>query len=209
MAKKIADDEKRRQIVDRSRTLFLTRGVSSLTMDEIATLQGISKKTLYRFFPNKGALIATAIEDRMLQVVSIATSVAKDPGRPFLDKIREILGIVSRQIAELGPTLIQDLYYHEPEIWERIDKFRREHVFSIISRLFEEGIRAGVIRTDIESGLAPLLFINAVSSLMTPSQFVTLPVAPAKLFDALTRILFGGILTEDARRQFFAQEGTP
>lgn len=209
MPKKIADDEKKKQIVQRSRALFLTRGVTSLSMDEIATLQGISKKTLYRFFPNKAALIEAAIEDRMLEVVSMATSVEKDPQRSFLQRIREILRIVSRQIAELGPSLFQDLYYHEPQIWERIDTFRREHVFSIISGLFEQGMREGVIRTDIESRLVPLLFINAVSSLMTPAQFVTIPVAPAELFDALTRILFGGILTEDARRQFFAQEDTP
>jgi len=32
------------------------------------------------------------------------------------------------------------------------------------------------------------------------------PLAPVELFEAFIRILFGGILTDDARRQFFAQE---
>jgi AcrR family transcriptional regulator len=207
--KKIPDDERKKQILDRARALFLSRGTIVLTMDEIAASQRISKKTLYRFFPNKGALISAAIEERMAEVASRALSIANDVQRPFPHRIREILRIVSRQIAELGPILIQDLYYHEPEIWERIDSFRQEHVFSIISRLFEEGMREGFIRTDIESRLMPQIFINAMSSFMTPAQFNSLPIAPADLFDALTRILFGGVLTEDARRKFFSQEGAP
>ena len=91
----------------------------------------------------------------MLEVVSIATSVARDPGRPFLHRIREILGIVSRQIAELGPILIQDLYYHEPEIWERIDKFRREHVFSIISGSSRKAYGRGSSAPTSKAGWCP------------------------------------------------------
>ena len=176
-------------------------------MDKIATLQGISKKTLYRFFPNKGALIAAAIEERMSEVAARVSSVADDPRRPCLDRLREILRIVSRQIGELGETLIRDLYYHEPELWQRIDQFRRERIFGIITGLFEEGMREGFIRGDIHGSLVPLLFINALSSVMTPAQLVNLPLAPAELFEAFILILFGGVLTEDARRQFFSQEG--
>jgi AcrR family transcriptional regulator len=207
MAKKKPDDERRKEIVGRSRSLFFTRGISALSMDEIATLQGISKKTLYRFFPNKGALVATAIEERMAEVAATVSSLAIDPQRPFLDRLREILRIVSRQIGELGAILFQDLYYHEPLLWERIDRFRRERVFSVITGLFEEGMREGFIRNDIESRLVPQLFINALSFFLTPAQFVSLPLAPAELFEALIRILFGGVLTEEARRQFFTQEG--
>lgn len=176
-------------------------------MDEIAALQGISKKTIYKFFPNKRALIAAAIEETMSEAAARVSSVADDPGRPFLDRLREILRVVSRQLGELGETLIKDLYYHEPELWERIDQFRREHIFSIIARLFEEGMREGFIRSDTHGSLVPLLFINALSSVMTPAQFVNLPLAPAELFEAFIRILFEGILTDKARRRFFAQEG--
>jgi TetR/AcrR family transcriptional regulator, cholesterol catabolism regulator len=206
MTARIPDDKRRKQIVDRSRTLFLTRGISALSMDQIATLQRISKKTLYRFFPNKGALVTAAIEERMTEVADKVRSVAGDRRHAFPDRLRQILRVVSGQIAELGPTLVQDLYFHEPELWERIDTFRRERVFSVVTELFEEGMREGFIRNDIESRLVPLLFINALSSLMTPAQFVSLPLAPAELFESLIRILFGGVLTDDARHQFFSQE---
>jgi len=209
MGQRVPEAEKRKQILDRSRAIFMARGVSALSMDQIASLQGISKKTLYRFFPNKAALTEEAIESRIREVAANVGKIAGNSDLSFLARMRGIFGIVSRQISELGENFIKDVYYNEPEIWERIDKFRREHIFEIITRLFKEGIRQGHIRDDIDGRLVPLLFTNTISSVMTPEQLVKLPFPPAELFDAFIRILFGGVLTEKARRQFFTREGKP
>jgi len=208
MKTKIPDAEKRRQIVDRSRALFLERGFSALTMEEIASLQGISKKTLYRYFPNKAALSEAAVEERIIEVVAQIQLVADDHSLPLMRRLRGVLRIVSQQIAALGESLVKDLYYHHPELWERIDKFRRERVFGVISGLFEEGVREGHIRKDIDGRLVPLLFLNAIAAVMTPAQLVSLPLPPVQIFDAFFRILFGGILTDDARREFFSEENS-
>jgi len=206
MARGIPDGERRRVILDRSRSLFLERGVSALSMDEIASLQGISKKTLYKFFPNKDALLVEAVEDRVAAVSANATRLAKDASLPWLERIRGVFTVVGSQIAQLSEALVRDIYYNKPELWDRLDRLRREHVFVIITHLLEEGRKRGFIRKDIDGELVPLLFINAISAVMTPSQLVKLPFPPAKLFDAFISILFGGILTDNARRKFFAQE---
>ena len=207
MKQRTSDAEKRRQIVDRSRTLFLTRGVSALSMDEIASLQGISKKTLYKFFPNKDALLFEAIEERLTEIAARVTRISQDSDLPFLARLKGIFGVVSRQIAELGETLVKDIYYKKPEIWEQIDRFRRERIFGVITRLLEEGMNEGFIRNDVDGRVIPVLFVNAANSVMTPAQLVKLPFPPVVLFDSFIRILFGGVLTEKARRQFFTQEG--
>ena len=93
----------------------------------------------------------------------------------------------------------KDMFYHEPKLWERIDTFRREYVFSVVSKLLEEGMKDGFIRPEIDGKLVPVLFMSAVSTVMTPAQLVKLSVPPSELFDAFIRILFGGILTEKRR----------
>ncbi|MGO9411573.1 MAG: TetR/AcrR family transcriptional regulator [Spirochaetia bacterium] len=207
MAKGIPDAEKRRMIMDRSRELLFERGVNALTMEDIASLQGISKKTLYKFFPNKDALVSATVEERIAFIAKEADRIAADSSLTYLDRLRGILQAVGTQIAQISQTLIKDVYYSRPELWHKIDKFRREHVFTIITRLFEEGRKEGFIRTDIDAHLTPMLFINAISSVITPEQMLQLTVPPAKLFDTFMRILFGGILTDSARRKFFSQEG--
>jgi AcrR family transcriptional regulator len=206
MKTKIPDIEKRQKILDRSRSLFLMRGVSSLTMEEIASLQGISKKTLYRYFPNKNALVSAAIEEKIAEVAQKIARIARIKDLSFLEKIREILRTVSRQMAELGEGLIRDLYYNQPELWARIDRYRQEHVFVIIEKLLGEGAKSGLIRRDIDGRLVPALFVTTISSVMNPEQFVKMTVSPVEFFEAVVKILFGGILTDKARRQFFRQE---
>jgi len=209
MGQRIPAEEKRKQIINRSRTIFMDRGVSALSMDQIASLQSISKKTLYRFFRNKDALLSASIEGRIGEIAAEVARIGADPDLPYIRRLKEIFGVVSRQIAELGENLIKDIYYNKPEIWERIDRFRRERIFGVVTRLLEEGMNEGLIRNDIDGRMVPMLFVNAVSSVMTPEQFVKLEFPPVELFDAFIRILFGGVLTEKARRQFFVQEGKP
>ncbi len=194
-------------ILERSRTLFFERGVNALSMEDLASLQGISKKTLYRFFPNKDAIIKAAVEERIGFIASEAARIGADASLTYLERLRSILQLVGTQIANISQTLIRDIYYSRPEIWDHIDKFRREHVFTIITRLFEEGRKEGFIRNNIDAELMPVLFISAISSVIAPAQMIQLPVPPAKLFDVFVRILFGGILTDNARKKFFTKEG--
>jgi hypothetical protein len=117
-----------------------------------------------------------------------------------------ILGIVGRQLALLGDRLMNDMAYREPQLWERIDRFRREKVFGVISSLFDEGIRDGYVRSDIETRLVPILFITAVTAILSPQQFFALTTPPAVVFQTITRILLGGILTDEGRAQLALSE---
>ena len=207
MARTIPNAEKRRMILDRSRTIFFERGVSALSMEEIASIQGISKKTLYKYFPNKDALLSAAVEERIAAIGAEAARLGGDTDLPWLDRIHGLFKVVGTQIGILSETLIRDIYYNKPEMWDKIDKFRQEHVFAIVTRLLEEGRKKGFIRTDIDGRLVPLLFVSAISAVLTPSQMLKLPFPPRILFDSFIRILFGGILTDGARRKFFTQEG--
>ncbi len=206
MAKSVPEAQRRRLILERSRALFFERGVSALSMDEIASLQGISKKTLYRFFPNKDELLSAVVEERIAIIAAEATRLGQDTAIPWLERIHGIFSVVGSQIAEVTETVLKDIYYNRPDLWDRLDRFRREHVFGIVTRLLEEGRKKGFVRRDIDGELLPLLFLSAISAVLTPTQIVKLSFPPAKLFDAFISILFGGILTDTARRRFFARE---
>jgi AcrR family transcriptional regulator len=60
----------RRVILDTARTLFEERGVTCVTMEEVARSSGVGKGTLYRRFPNKGFLCQALLGEptRRLQV---------------------------------------------------------------------------------------------------------------------------------------------
>ena len=50
------------KIIVKSNELFLNFGFKSVTMDEIASALGVSKKTIYKCFNNKTALVTSVTE---------------------------------------------------------------------------------------------------------------------------------------------------
>ena len=53
-------------------------GYDALTMDQLAEHAGITKPTLYAYFPNKEALTVASIVDKMAQVQEWLDSQAQD-----------------------------------------------------------------------------------------------------------------------------------
>ena len=62
-----ADDPRvvrsRAAVVDAARTLFLRQGYAGTTMEEIAALAGLTKRTLYNNYADKGALFIEIVAD--------------------------------------------------------------------------------------------------------------------------------------------------
>lgn len=194
--------QKKQKILDGARAIFFREGIGAVTMEQVASRLGISKKTLYKHFANKDQLIEEALEERIRQVGAMVDAVAQDRSRTFPQRLGGIFAVVARVFAEIGETLMRDVYYRQPGLWEKIDRFRREHIFQAIMGLFEEGAHEGYVRTDIESRLVPSLFVAAAAAILTPAQVFALPAPPAVVFETFIKILLGGILTAEGRAQF-------
>ena len=54
---------KRQQITDAARALFLAQGYARTSMDAITAEAGVSKQTLYSYFPSKDALLLAILAD--------------------------------------------------------------------------------------------------------------------------------------------------
>lgn len=69
-----SDSAKRRQIIEGAREIFLRDGFDGASMNEITKAAGVSKGTVYAYFPSKEALFEALIrEDRRAQAERICT----------------------------------------------------------------------------------------------------------------------------------------
>lgn len=67
-AKGISNSQNRRVVTGLARELFIRHGFLRITMDDIASGTGISKKTLYRYFESKDQLVNTCIAQEINQI---------------------------------------------------------------------------------------------------------------------------------------------
>ncbi len=125
------NEASRRAILDAALQLCAELGYRRLTIEAIAARAGVSKKTIYRWWPSKGAVVLEA-------VVDVATAVAEHPNPGDLaadlhDQLTAVIGLltptktsaVAGLIAEglQDDELAHDL--RERLIRPRIDEFKK------------------------------------------------------------------------------------
>ena len=85
----------REQILRNTSVLFLERGCKSLTMDEVASANGMSKRTLYELFHDKAELLQECIYDFFTEVKKyypeVFLNVVKDVNRWHCELLERII----------------------------------------------------------------------------------------------------------------------
>src|SRR3954469_1787091 len=84
----------RRAILETARVLFYERGVSLVTMEEIARATGLGKGTLYRRFPNKGLLCQALLDESTRRLQGKVLGDLADTSRRPLEKLEHFLELL-------------------------------------------------------------------------------------------------------------------
>lgn len=87
------DEERRAHLIDTACKLIQKQGYNHTTMDDIAHHSGMSKKTVYLFFPSKQALIEKLIIERLF------TPLMVEPSKNSDDLDAQLFNLI-QQIAE-------------------------------------------------------------------------------------------------------------
>lgn len=74
------DEERSRQIIEAARRTMADFGVRRVTVGDVATAAGLSRQTLYEYFPSKQALVQAALMAGATDVVARGRSAADEAG---------------------------------------------------------------------------------------------------------------------------------
>ena len=86
------------EIVSAALEVFLERGFGSARMETVAERAGLSKGSLYRYYPSKEALLRAAVGDMTSnEVEDIKSSLSRD--EPFSDAVVSLLAAVAAMLA--------------------------------------------------------------------------------------------------------------
>ena len=85
----------RRKILDAARVLFEERGVTNVTMEEVARASGVGKGTLYRRFAHKGFLCEALLDEPTRELQRETLALLSERERPALERLDLFLGLVA------------------------------------------------------------------------------------------------------------------
>lgn len=195
-----------RRILDTARDEFYRHGFTRVTIDDISTKLGISKKTIYKYFSGKDEILKKVTRASMNEMVACCRDIVQAEGIDFVEKLRNMMTIVAIQYAKLGRPLLEDLQKNAPHIWKEIDDFRAERINDDFGRLIEEGMEKGIFRSDIDRQLILMIYGNAVQTIINPDMLMNLPYSAAQVFETIIKVIFEGILTDEAKPKYLARQ---
>ncbi len=181
--------ERPQQILRAALEVFGETGVAGAKLDDIAARAGVSKGTIYLYFPNKEALFRKAIEQALGPVHA-----SQRPPAPG-SATRQLLDTISRQWLFLtSPTTLIVSRLVQAEQWQ-FPELAEMYAAEVVSRFGEElspiirrGIDTGEFRELDPSVAARMLTALAIQSSLWGETASSSPLAGKKSEEVLREL---------------------
>ena len=115
------------------------------TMDDIASILAMSKKTIYTIFKDKNTLFMEMVDYLFDTIKESESEIIEDNTLSTIEKIRRILGVMPESYKDIDLRQLYMLKDKFPEIYRHVEE-RLENGWETTIKLLEQGIEEGVIR---------------------------------------------------------------
>jgi AcrR family transcriptional regulator len=143
-----ADAKRTEAIVEAAHRLFLTPGFARVSMDDLARELGMSKKTIYRHFPDKRSLL-TAVLDRQFaaleNALAAAAARAEAAGEPFDARVRRFLIAAGTELGRIGAAQLSTGRGGDAALRAHVEQRMDAVIYEPLNALFEDGHRQGLL----------------------------------------------------------------
>lgn len=138
----------RQKLLHKASELFLTLGVKSVTMDDLAENMAISKKTIYEFYANKYDLVKATTEFIFEKIMLEIEQICDEDNESSIKNLFAINKYVNKQLKEDINTEYQLQKYY-PDIYAELSAKKFKVIIEGITENLEKGVENGLYRKDI------------------------------------------------------------
>lgn len=183
----------REKIASKARKEFYKYGVKSITMDEIASKLGISKRTIYEKFKDKEELLIECIllENREKKEQA---RLIKENSQTVLDLFLRMQKLNMRGILKISNKYYADIRKYYPQAQELLKEIEEERTRGMF-QLFKEGVEQGVFRDDINFNVVGVLLRSQLYQLFSTVSIVTNEEYLREIYESLIYIYIRGVST--------------
>ena len=162
----IAQEEKRRQIVDAAVRVFARKGYHGCRVSDVAEEAGVAHGLIYHYFSSKEELLETIFRDTWSELL-LAMRGVEESGQPAAEQLRQVAAILLRswrREPDLVRVLVREVA-RSPALAQRVDEIGQ--AFEAIERIIVSGQERGELRADLDARLASWIFYGALEEILT------------------------------------------
>jgi AcrR family transcriptional regulator len=188
--------ELRDRIIEVSSDLFMSNGCKSVTMDEVAAANGISKRTLYEHFKDKTNLLEECLlmmEEKMKMLGEKAFSGSKS----IIELVCLEHESQSDMMINMRIRFFEELKKYYPALYEKMHK-RFTDFHKVTTRKFlERGQKEGLFFINIDMEVVGRMVFEIATIIQNSEIFSLANHSRKQLFRETMVMYFRGISTEE------------
>ena len=187
-------EETRSRIIQTAHDLFMQLGIKSVSMDDISSQLGVSKKTLYKHFPDKESIVVEVVKS----VLNKSRNICESGIQQSHNALHELILSVEHMyelFRHMNPSVLFDLYKYYPKAYASFDKYKNQDLLGVIKLNLKRGIQEEVFRSEIP---VDIISKYRLESIVMPFSPEFQKNSKARIFDvskALTEHYLHGIVT--------------
>jgi AcrR family transcriptional regulator len=202
-----SEDPVKERVMALAAERFFSDGFAKVTVDELAAELVMSKKTIYKLFESKEDILNQIVDRTMAEIAGKLSRIVHSD-KNFIEKLNGLLEFVGWLIRKFSRAFERDLRRQAPEIWNRIESFRRERMNYNLTQLIDQGVREGFIRSDFNKEILLLAYIASVDRIVHPEVLADKSFSAREAIQGIMRLFFMGILTDEARMKLIQFQDT-
>ncbi len=169
----------RETILNKATELFLDLGFKSVTMDDIATEMGISKKTIYTHFKNKSVLVKASTELLFLRICSGIDGVRKENQNPIVE-LYSIKQYVMKHMKNQNSSAQFQLQKYYPAVFAEMRSKQYDYMQDCVVENLNKGLEMGLYRENLDVEFASRIYFLGMVGIKDNDMF------PADQFPMIT-----------------------
>ncbi|WCO00867.1 TetR/AcrR family transcriptional regulator [Psychroserpens ponticola] len=182
---------------------FTQCGSKHVTLDDLASTLGISKKTIYTFFNNKEDLVASSLESLLNEYREEINRLVNSNGK---DPILCVILIYQRGFEYLKyfePSFLYSLQKYYPKASRLYDDFTEELANTIVYSLLKQAQNEGNIKQDVNLNLVVKIYFFRIDNLVFKKNNLFEIYSKEELFKHLVIFNLNGIITVNYTNSYF------
>ena len=162
----IAQEEKRRQILDAAVRTFARNGYHATRVGDIAEDAGVAYGLVYHYFSSKEDVLESIFRETWTDLLAAIRDV-EETEEAATEQLRQVTAILLRswrRQPDLVRVLVREVA-RSPEVQRRVDEIGE--VFSALERIISRGQARGEFRPGVDARLASWILYGAIEEILT------------------------------------------
>lgn len=192
------------ELLEAALDLFVAHGLAATRAEDVARAAGVSKGTLYLYYPSKDELFKAVVRANLTQVIAVGGEMADQFEGPTSDLLHALARTWWAQVGESKAAGLIRLIISEAPKFPDLAQFYMNEVVApthaLLARVIERGIQRGEFRAmDVNSvvhGLiAPVQFLVLYRLCASACAVNPVPLEPESFMTTQIELLLRGLET--------------